>query len=340
MRQILPFASVLLLAAGLRRQSKTERFLPTRVEIANGQLLVNGSPFHMKGVCWNAVGYGGAFPWNLDNRRFAPGDAAIMAEAGINTVRAYDPIRDTQVLDDFWKHGIYVVNSAYSWGGASVENAVEVVNAVKDHPALLMWTVGNEWNYNNLYFNMDLAASRQRVADVVAAVKANDPSHPVSTVYGELPDDETLRVLNQVDIWGINAYRGMSFHGLMDQFKARSDKLLYFGEYGADAWDTIKNQTDFETQAECAKQLTTEIVEHSSVTGGNCAGGFIFEFADEWWKAKKGDMWSHDAGGICPGGGPPPDKCFNEEWWGLVDVDRKERRPAFKAFADTPVPGA
>merc|ERR1711937_118166 len=84
---------------------------------------------------------------------------------------------------------------------------------------------------------------------------------------------------------------------------------------------------------------TKEIVDRTSVTGGDVLGGFLFEFNDEWWKDGKGSRSKHDVGGIAPGGGPYPDMTFNEEWWGIVDIDRKPRA-AYWAYAAVRNPGS
>ena len=38
--------------------------------------------------------------------------------------------------------GIWVVNSVYNWGGADAGSAADPVLKSKDHPAILMWTIG------------------------------------------------------------------------------------------------------------------------------------------------------------------------------------------------------
>ena len=82
-------------------------------------------------------------------------------------------------------------------------------------------------------------------------------------------------------------------------------------------------------------QLTNEIRAESTRVGGVCLGGIIFEFADEWWKA--GNPSQQDAGGLAPGGGPHPDGVFNEEYWGLVTVNRT-KRAAFHAYKNLTLP--
>jgi len=312
---------------------------PSRVKVRGRQILVNGAPIHLKGVAWNPIGKGGRHPGGLDFMGNVERDADLMASAGINAVRTYEPIMEKRVLDALWARGIWVVNSVYNYGGEPASNVVGRVNAVKDHPAVLMWTIGNEWNYNGLYVGMGFWESVARLEEAASLIKRNDAAHPLGCIYGELAglQDAAAR-LTDVDVWGINAYRGISFGDMFDVYAGLSAKPLFLGEYGADAWNAKVSREDQESQAKATKALTEEIVQHSSITGGVCMGGFVFELADEWWKDGDGDVFKHDTGGDAPGGGPYPDATFNEEWWGLVDIDRNPRA-AFRALADVGIPG-
>mmetsp|Transcript_150723 Transcript_150723/g.420140 ORF Transcript_150723/g.420140 Transcript_150723/m.420140 type:complete len:581 (-) Transcript_150723:534-2276(-) len=303
-----------------------------RIQLSGKQIAVDGKPLHLKGVNWNPVKKGGTHPWGLDFAGTVEADSKLMVEAGINAVRTYEALTDRNVLDKLWERGIYVLSTVYGWGGDSVETVVDRVNSVKDHPAILMWVVGNEWNYNGLYVGMSHDAAVARILDVVKLIKQHDADHPVSTIYGEIPSASTLSSLNEIDVWGTNVYRGISFGNLFDVWASRSSKPMYLGEYGADAWDAKGQGENQNAQALATTSLTEEIVKQSSTrAGGVCSGGMIFEFNDEWWKDDQGSRWQHDVGGHAPGGGPYPDYTFNEEWWGLVDIERTPRQ-AYYAY--------
>jgi hypothetical protein len=206
-----------------------------------------------------------------------------------------------------------------------------------------MWVVGNEWNYNGLYNGMGHAESLARINAVASLVREVDASRPIATVYGEMPTAETLSAMPNIDVWGLNVYRGLGFGDLFQQWQARSTKPMFLAEYGADAWNANIPGPDFESQAHATSVLTQLLVDESAALGnGVSSGGTVFAWADEWWKA--GNPSVHDSGGSAPGGGPYPDQVFNEEWWGVVDVDR-ELRPAYDALAAIyrtlgPTPGA
>ena len=312
------------------------RGLPA-ITIEGRQLFVDGVPLHLKGVNWNPIPSGGLNPQDVDMPGFVEGDGDLMAAASINVVRTYQPVTDRFTLDALWARGIYVMNTVYIWGGAEADSVVGLVNATKDHPAILMWVVGNEWNYNGLYAGLSFQDAEARIAEVARLIKASDPTRPVATVYGEVPDSQLVDRLRDIDIWGLNVYRGMTFGDLFDTWATRSTKPMFLGEFGADAYNTNASREDQAAQADATRALSAEIFANSSMRGGVCAGGAIFEFADEWWKDGTGRPDEHDVGGLAPGGGPHPDQVFNEEWWGLVEIDRTPRE-AYRAYADAETP--
>jgi len=303
------------------------------IELDGRQLLVGGLPLFLRGVCWNPVPRGAQHPEGLDFSGFVEQDAREMAALGVNVVRTYEPLLDTAVLDRLGAAGIRVINSVYPWGGAPASVVVERVRAVKDHPALLMWAIGNEWNYNGLYVGLPQAEALARLNEVAALIRAEDPLHPIATIYGELPDADTLQAMPNVDVWGINAYRGIGFGDLFESWRALSGAPMFVSEYGADAYNANLPGYDPESQARAVASLAGEIRSQSSAGTalGVALGGTVFEWADEWWKDAAGSLGEQDVGGVAPGGGPYPDQVFNEEWWGIVDIERGHR-PAFDAL--------
>lgn len=298
---------------------------PPVVTLSGRSVSVDGAPFTVRGVCWSPVPKNSGVE-GIDFAGFVAQDAPLMAAAGINVVRTYSPITDPAVLDTLWDHGIYVAMTVFNVTSESSATISSYVNAVKDHPAVLFWLVGNEWNYNLLYDSADTIEEAVTALEAAAAHIQTLDDRPVVTVYGGLPDASTIADLPSVDIWGLNVYSGISFFGLFSEWEALSTKPMFLAEYGADAYNANLGQVDTASQATATRELTQEILDNDVQNGGVAFGGTIFEWNDEWWKA--GNPSQQDTGGIAPGGGPYPDATFNEEFWGLVDIDRN-LRPAY-----------
>ena len=66
---------------------------------------------------------------------------------------------------------------------AQYERAKAIVEEHKDHPALLMWAIGNELDHipGNLDYNLKMWDA---VNDIASMIKEMDPNHPVMTVVG------------------------------------------------------------------------------------------------------------------------------------------------------------
>ena len=296
-----------------------------KVTVSGRQILVDGAPYLITGICYSPV------PKGRSQRSFdtLTEDLALMVEAGVNTIRVYSPIDDKAVLDEIDAAGLKVIMGfGYRQAGSFDIHSGTITNYInkyKSHPAILIWELGNEYNYHPEWFEGDLGSWYTALNDAAGMIHQNDKSHPVSTAHGELPNALALTSCPNIDVWGMNVYRWDDPVDLFSEWKSASSKPMYLSETGADSYMTVKGHgykqgVNQEAQADATKDILKVIFKNRDV----CSGVTLFSFSDEWWKA--GKPWSQNPGGSAPNsGGVPYDGDANEEHWGIVDIDRNKK---------------
>jgi len=316
---------VLLLAFAGMTLSFSEFREEKRVSVSGRHIHVDGQPYIIKGICYHPV------PKGSDNRDFGnlTQDLALMVEAGINTIRVYEPIREMEILDQIQDAGIKVIMGfGYDQGGVFDIKSGTYIDYVKkfmDHEAILMWELGNEYNYHPEWFGGDLKNWYSTLEKASVQIHRTDSDHPVTTAHGELPDGLALSSCPSIDVWGMNVYRWDNPKEIFAQWSSLSEKPMYLSEAGGDSYMTVArdgyaqgvNET---VQADANGRILESVFSHSDV----CSGVTLFSFTDGWWKAGNND--TQDVGGWAPNStGVPYDGTPNEEYWGIVDLDRNKK---------------
>jgi exo-beta-1,3-glucanase (GH17 family) len=298
---------------------------PDDVSISGRKVMVNDVPYLIKGICYHPV------PKGSDKRDFSnlTEDLALMLEAGINTIRVYQPISEQAVLDEINAAGLKVIiGFGYNQGGSFdilSGTFIDYVNSYKSHPAILLWELGNEYNYHPEWFNDDIQNWYTALNKAAALIHQNDMDHPVTTAHGELPDSLALISCSNIDVWGMNVYRWDKPGTIFSEWKEMSNKPMYLSEAGADSYMTIAKEgyemgENENAQADAVKNILDGIFANQEV----CAGLTLFAFVDELWKAGNNDRL--DPGGWAPNSsGVPYDGAPNEEYWGIVKIDRSKK---------------
>ncbi len=185
---------------------ETER-KPARVKVENHgdgfRLSVNGEPFYIKGA-------GLEF-----------GDIKSLAENGGNAFRTWRTENGKksgkQVLDEAYQNGLMVCmgieiareRHGFDYNDTAAvreqfERVKQEVLKYKDHPALLMWGIGNELNLN--YSNMKVWDA---VQDIAAMIHQLDPNHPTTTMLAGIGKKEVDYIKSHcpdLDILSIQIY--------------------------------------------------------------------------------------------------------------------------------------
>ncbi|MCH8495958.1 MAG: hypothetical protein LAT57_10070 [Balneolales bacterium] len=140
---------------------------------AGFQLIRNGEPFYIQGA-------GGESNFKE------------LAEIGGNTIRLFDTANIQEKLDEAHKHNLaaivdvylppydksYNLYDDYDQKEILKQNIRELVLQYKDHPALLLWNLGNEIKYPLVFRKNSFIKTFNELVEIIHEA---DPNHPVST---------------------------------------------------------------------------------------------------------------------------------------------------------------
>lgn len=248
--------------------------LEVRVTGSPGQwaLTRDGQPYFVKGV-------GGDGSWEL------------LAQLGGNSVRTWGHDQLGEQLDRAHKLGLTVtagiwlgqVRQGFDWSDAASlirqrETIRQAVLKYKDHPALLIWALGNEME-DPTGAN---GAVWSEINNLARLVKSIDPRHPTMTVIAELGGNkvQNLHALcPDVDILGINSYAGAASVGERYR-KLGGTKPYLLTEFGPPGiWEISKNDIEaYPELTSTAKVAAYRTAYQNAVLGqkGTCLGSYAF----------------------------------------------------------------
>jgi len=311
------------------------------------QLFVDGKPFQIKGITYSVTPVGlspdrgtwdvskdwqmvdtnhnglhdGLFESYIDKNgngvrdpdEPVVGDAQLLKDLGVNTLRAYHHLYNKELFRRLYKDygfyilcgdvlGGYAIGSGANWKEGTdyrvpaqqermLAGVRQMVEDYKDEPYILMWVLGNENVYgvgnNSGQYPEAFYSLVDRAAQLIHQL---DPTRPVAIANG---DELYLDILKEkaphIDVFGANVYRGDEGFGrsLMKDVQEQLDKPFMVTEFGAPAY--AEGYPEDQAEAYQAMYLANNWEDlQANMAGrgvGNALGGVLFEFMDEWWKA-------------------------------------------------------
>ena len=267
------------------------------VEIRNGLLHVNGQTVYLKGANRHEHHPETGHTVSTDSMIE---DICLMKRFNLNAVRTSHYPDDSRWYDLCDEYGLYVVDEANieshgmgygkeslakhaNWGSAHLARAIAMVERDKNHPSIIIWSLGNEaGNGVNMMQNYDW-------------IKDRDPSRPVQYEQAHFDARNTdIRCPMYAKIDRIVAYA-----------RDNPDRPLILCEYSHAMGNSVGNLQDYWTAIESHPHLQ---------------GGFIWDWVDQGLLKRTAEGTEFFAYGGDFGDQPnDSDFCLN----GLVGPDRK-----------------
>ena len=191
------FCLIFLLTCSITAQSQVNKVEVIKNSYGNFELHRNGKPYYIKGAG-------------------AKDHFDLLVKSGANSIRIWST-NNKELLDSAHKHNLTVTlglhvrpersgmdyDDEYAVKG-QIEYLKNEVLKYKDHPALLVWGIGNE---------VDLRYSNFKVWETIEIlakfIKEVDPNHPTMTVIAGIDPSKAYYIKKycpSVDILGLNVY--------------------------------------------------------------------------------------------------------------------------------------
>ncbi|MEL7498466.1 MAG: glycoside hydrolase family 2 TIM barrel-domain containing protein [Planctomycetota bacterium] len=253
--------------------ANAQQAVPVSVKQVDGNwtLMRDGKPYQIKG---------------------AGGEASLklLSQLGGNSGRVWGVDETTKArLDEAHKNGITVAVGLwleherhgfdYSDADAVEQQAKRTLDAVKqykNHPAVLVWGVGNEMEGEGKN-----PAIWKHIEDICQRIKKEDPNHPTMCVIAEMGErkiQDMHQMCPSLDIIGINSYGGAV--SVPQRYRENGGKKPYivteFGPLGT--WEVGKNNIDAidEPTSGAKAQMYRDAYASFAADQKNCLGSYAF----------------------------------------------------------------
>ncbi len=256
----------------------------------NWQLTVDGKPWQVKGMTWG--------PANTT----ADSHMRDLKSMGINTLRTWGTDAGSKpLLDAAAAYGLKVVNGFWLNQGADYVNDTAYktntlndiknwVTTYKNHPGVLMWDVGNEVilttqdHYSGAAIEQQRIAYAQYVEQVVQAIHAIDPNHPVTSTdawTGAWPYYK--QYTPSLDLYAVNSY-GAACNVKQDWINGGYSKPYIVTESGeAGEWEVPNDANGVPTEPTDVQKRDAYVSAWNCIVGhtGVGLGATMFHYGDE-----------------------------------------------------------